>query len=237
MSSKPVVMVLGVFHFRYLEDIHEQYRQNEIKELVERIKMFNPTKVCVEELFERNHDLNADYQKFVSGDFELPAYETHQLGFRIARDLGHEKVYATDWMHLDKSDIDLLERGFEEAELKQPDLAKEAEKWLEELHKKFQPGTILEMIRSHNDVETNALDHQYYIRYKARFGEYPDYVGPFWLRWWYRRNLIIYSNIARLATPNDRIVAINGSGHNYLLKQFIRESGLFELENTERYLN
>jgi hypothetical protein len=30
MSSKPVVLVLGVFHFRYVEDILEPYRQKEI---------------------------------------------------------------------------------------------------------------------------------------------------------------------------------------------------------------
>lgn len=237
MSSKPVVLVLGVFHFRYIEDILEPYRQEEIQELVQRITKFRPTKVCLEKVVEGNDELNAEYQKFLSGNLELSSNERQQLGFRIARDLGHENVYATDWMHLDQTDLDLLERGFEEAEKKQPELVKESKEWTERLLKMFKPGTVLEMIRTHNDEELNAIDHQYYIRYRARLGEHPDYIGPFWLRWWYRRNLIIYSNIARLAAEDDRILVIYGSGHNYLLKQFIRESGLFELEHIDTYLS
>lgn len=237
MRSKPVVLVMGVFHFRYVDDILEPYRQKEIQELSQRIAEFRPTKVCVEEVLERNDELNKEYQKFLSGDSELLADEIQQLGYRIARDLGHEQIYATDYMHLDQADKDLLERGFEEAEKKQPELYNESNEWVERLHKMFKPGTVLEMIRNNNDDELNAFDHQYYIRYRARFGEYPDYIGSFWLRWWYMRNLIIYSNIARLATEDDRILVIYGSSHNYLLKQFIRESGLFELEHIDRYLN
>jgi len=236
MRSKPIVLVLGVFHFRYVEDILEPYRQKEIQELVQRITEFRPTKVCVEKVAERNDELNVEYRKYLSGDLELPANEIQQLGFRIAHDLGHENIYATDWMHLEQADIDLLERGFEEAEINQPELAKEAEEHTEQLRKMYKPGTVLEMIRSHNDEELNAFDHQYYIRYRARLGDYPDYIGPFWLRWWYRRNLIIFSNIARLATEDDWILVIYGSSHNYLLKQFIHESGLFEVEHIDKYL-
>lgn len=236
MSNKPVVLVLGVFHFRYVEDILEPYRQQEIQDLVQRIMEFRPTKVCLEAVVERNNELNEEYHQFLTADLELSENERHQLGFRIARNLGHENVYATDWMHLDQADIDLLEHGFEEAEKKQPELVKESEEWTERLRRMYKTGTMLEMIRSHNDEEINALDHQYYIRYRARLGEYPDYIGSFWLRWWYRRNLIVYSNIAGLASEDDRILAIYGSSHNYLLKQFIRESGLFELEDINTYL-
>jgi hypothetical protein len=139
-------------------------------------------------------------------------------------------------MHLDQADMDVLERGFAEAENKQPELVKEAEAWTERLRHMLKPGTVLDMIRTHNDEEINAIDHQYYIRYRARLGEYPDYIGPFWLRWWYRRNLIIYSNIARLAAEDERLLVIYGSSHNYLLKQFIRESGLLEMESADAYL-
>ncbi|MDF2721082.1 MAG: hypothetical protein K0Q59_757 [Paenibacillus sp.] len=236
MTSKPVVLVLGVFHFRYLNDILEPHRQKEILEVVQRIKEFRPTKICLEKVVEKNDELNAEYRDFVSGTLELTDNERHQLGFRIARELGHDNVYATDWMHLDQADMDVLERGFAEAENKQPELVKEAEAWTERLRHMLKPGTVLDMIRTHNDEEINAIDHQYYIRYRARLGEYPDYIGPFWLRWWYRRNLIIYSNIARLAAEDERLLVIYGSSHNYLLKQFIRESGLLEMESADAYL-
>ncbi|WP_274365772.1 DUF5694 domain-containing protein [Paenibacillus thermotolerans] len=104
MNNKPVVLVFGIFHFRYLEDIFEPHRQQEIQEVVQRILEFRPTKVCVEEVLERNDELNAQYQKYVSGDLELSANEIQQLGFRIAGAQGHDKIYATEWMHLDQAD-------------------------------------------------------------------------------------------------------------------------------------
>lgn len=237
MNGKPVVMVLGVFHFRYMEDVLEPHRQREVVDLVNRIKRFCPTKVGVEVVVDRQNEINGEYQRFLNGEFELTGNEVHQLAFRIARDLGHQQVHATDWMHIDDSDKEFLELGMQEAESKQPELIQELEQRIERLKGAVRPGTVTEMILSHNNDELNTLDHQTYIRYTARLGNFPDYVGTFWMRWWYRRNLIIYSNVCRLATEHDdRILIIYGSGHNYLLRQFIRESGLFQLERVESYL-
>ncbi len=234
---KPVVMMLGVFHFRFLDDILTPGRQMEIQEVVKRLKAFRPTKVAVEVVVERDEALNSDYRKFLEGDFELTCNEVHQLGFRVARGLRHEKVYATDWMQMEESEKEFLERGIEIAEKQYPDLVKEAEEFGVRIKKYMTPGTILEMMRTHNQEELNILDHQYYIRYRARLGAFPDYIGTFWLRWWYRRNLIIYSNVAGLATEaHDRVLVIYGSGHNYLVKQFLRESGLVELQEPGQYL-
>jgi len=248
MSRKPVVMVLGVFHFRYLEGVFEPQCQCEIQELVDRIKAFRPTKVGVEVVVEESETLNAEYQKFFSGDVKLTenqeylrgsaGNEVYQLAFRIARDMGHERIYATDWMKFDDVDKEVLEKGYERVESRQPELIEEEKVWWDRVIQTMtSSGTVLEKIRIHNNDEYNALDHQGYIRYRARLGEFPNYLGPWWLRWWYERNLIVYSNIARMAKDvDDRILIIYGSSHNYLLKQFIRESGLFELESVDRYL-
>lgn len=237
MTGQPVVLVLGMVHFQHMEDIREPHRQAEIRELIDRIAEFQPTKICVEQVAERQRELDAEYRQYREEEGELPANEIQQIGFRLAHRLGHERVYATDWMHLDPEDIDRLQKGFEEAERKQPELVRESQEWIEQrLQSHFKPGTVLEMIRQNNDETFNRRDHQYYIRYRARMGESPDYVGPFWLRWWYRRNLTIYANVARLAEADDRLLVLYGSGHNYLLKQFIRESELFELEPVDAYL-
>ncbi len=247
MSRKPVVMILGVFHFRYLEDVFEPQCQSEIQELVDRIKSFRPTKVGVEVVVEEDETLNDEYQKFLAGHVKLTGderllmgsagNEVYQLGFRIAREMGHERIYATDWMEFPDKDKEILEKAYERVEKRQPELLEEEKAWWARLNQKMSgSGTLSERIRIQNNDELNALDHQGYIRYRARLGEFPDYFGPWWLRWWYQRNLIVYSNITRMATDaNDRILIIYGSGHNYLLKQFIRESGLFELESVETY--
>ncbi|MGE0179289.1 MAG: DUF5694 domain-containing protein, partial [Sphingomonas sp.] len=52
--------------------------------------------------------------------------------------------------------------------------------------------------------------------------------GAAWVGTWYSRNLRILNNLRALATrPGERIVAIYGAGHGYLLDQLARESGEF----------
>jgi hypothetical protein len=54
--EKPTVMLLGTFHMRPSSDMHQleldnllaPKRQEEIREVVDRMKRYNPTKVAVE---------------------------------------------------------------------------------------------------------------------------------------------------------------------------------------------
>ena len=37
------------------------------------------------------------YKKFIAGEFELKRDERHQIGFRLAKKLGHGTVYGVDY--------------------------------------------------------------------------------------------------------------------------------------------
>ncbi|MBE3576099.1 MAG: hypothetical protein IMX00_00135 [Limnochordales bacterium] len=235
-DSKPAVMVLGTFHIaRSGIDIMSPRRQAEIRQCIERIKLFRPSKVAVEVVTERDEELNEEYRQYLAGDLTLKDNEVHQLAFRIAAALGHERLYAVDWM---KS------RGqrafgdvYEWAKTNQPDVFQFL--WGDRSERGGAPKeqTILDMLRSYNDPENVRQNHQFYM-HVARIGAADDYVGIDWLRWWYERNLIIYANIARLAeSPADRILLIIGADHVYLVSQFLRESGLFEVESAHTYLS
>jgi len=96
--------------------------------------------------------------------------------------------------------------------------------------------SIVDMLRSCNHPENVQQDHTRYMNL-ARIGSQNDYVGVDWLRWWYQRNLIIYVNLTRLVeSPDDRILLLIGAGHVYLVSQFLKESGLFEVESAYSYL-
>ena len=72
----------------------------------------------------------------------------------------------------------------------------------------------------------------------ARIGNDDEYIGIDWVRWWYQRNLIIYTNILDLiATKDDRVLVIIGSGHLHVTNQFLSESGEVDLLNPLNYLN
>jgi hypothetical protein len=49
-------------------------------------------------------------------------------------------------------------------------------------------------------------------------------VGAEQMELWWGRNLRIFSNIANIAGPDDRVLVIYGSGHKYLLDQFVQDA-------------
>jgi len=49
----------------------------------------------------------------------------------------------------------------------------------------------------------------------VRIGDLNNYVGIKCLSWWYKRNLIIFSNLARLInSENEKILLIIGCTHS-----------------------
>lgn len=242
-QHKPKVMVLGTFHMRYTPDIYKvefddllsERRQNEIRGVVEKVKIFNPTKLAFEVVKENEEEINEEYRQYLNGDLELKIDEMHQYGFRIASELGHQKVYAVDWM---KS---VGNRGigevFEWAKTEQPDLYKYIdEKYRSGRDFNLADKSIGTLMKEMNEESSVKREHEMYMTL-ARIGSEDDYVGIDWLRWWYQRNLIIYSNLARITnSPSDRTVLIIGAAHIHLVSQFLKESGMFDVEPAIAYL-
>lgn len=247
VSSTPTAtaMVVGTFHMQPTDDMfHTEVddllgpkRQAEIRECVERLKHFRPTKVAVEVIVDEQEALGRQYRDYVAGTLELATNEVHQLGFRVAAELGHPQVHAVDWMEWRGS------RGvgdvFQWAKKHQPSLFAELWRAVEAEQKSIGPGTatIIELLRQCNDPDAVAQSHKLYMNI-ARVGDGRDYVGIDWLRWWYERNLIIFANVARLVeSPNDRILLLIGAAHVHLLSRFMEESGLFHVESADRYFS
>jgi len=215
-------------------------KSDEVREVVERVKTFKPTKIAVEYDMVRQDLLHEQYQKFTRGELELENDEIHQFAFQIAKDLGHESIYAVDW----NRPVGGIPAGYvyEFAKEVQPQLYEEMLRSGDEAHAKDQElmnrSTIREYLLHLNKDTEVWKNHQQYIKYYARVASDDYYTGIDWLaNYWYRRNLIIYTNTCRLVkNDNERILVIYGAGHKHLLDQFFRESGLFQVEKTEEYL-
>ena len=66
-----------------------------IAEVIAVLQRFHPTKIAVES------DVTSDavpkrYQDYLAGKHELTRNEIEQLGFRLAKTLGHATIYAVD---------------------------------------------------------------------------------------------------------------------------------------------
>jgi Family of unknown function (DUF5694) len=128
------LLLLGTFHFqdrgldayrpRSRVDVLAPERQRELKEVVERLAAFRPTKVAVERHAQWQAQLDAEYAAYrrsapgAEGARALPADEVYQLGFRLAARCGHPRVYgvnAWDRHYEPWGDLDAYTRAHGEA--------------------------------------------------------------------------------------------------------------------------
>ncbi|MCM3628345.1 DUF5694 domain-containing protein [Paenibacillus glycanilyticus] len=244
-SHKAKILVLGTFHMGSTPDLFSveienhltDKRQEEILEVIERINAFKPTRIAVE-MEQRNTDsINEKYRRFLSGEYELESSEVYQLGFRIAASNQLEEINCVDWMGQGG------EKGvgevYEWASENQPELFNSLFGWLQQNPLSNKPNeyrSILDMYRNCNDLDFLERNHMMNINI-SRIKSTEEYIGMDWLSWWYKRNLIMYANLAELAASSDeRILFIVGGAHVQILSNFLAEGGLFELEKTQPYL-
>lgn len=237
-------MVLGTFHMRYTPDLQRvefdnlllPKRQEEIRKVVNVLKNYNPTKIAFEVVKEKDNLLNEEYQQYINGQLELKVDEIHQFGFRTAAELKHKNIYAVDWME------SVGNRAFSQvldwAKIEQPDLAHFIdEEYRFKLQLDLDDKCIFEMICKYNEEIFIKKQHEMYMQI-ARIGNGVEYVGIDWVRWWYQRNLIIYSNLAEITnSSSDKTLLIIGSAHVYLVSQFLKESELFDVVTLDAYLD
>ena len=232
-EHKPKVLVLGSEHMSENEEFLSDRRQAEIEELVSLVQKFSPTKIAVEVITDENDRLNEQFKQYKLGTYKLVLNEIDQIGFRMAANLQHEQIYAVDWMG--GSDVtDVWEvQGW--AKKNQPQLFEEIFGWVPELEL-TDDKSVLDFYKEMNDpVLLNKL-HKLYVN-MARIGDFGHYVGMEWLTWWYKRNLIMYSNIARLIdSPEERILFIVGSSHCSIVSKFLEEGENCVVVSPQNYL-
>lgn len=151
--------------------------------------------------------------------------ETIQIGFRIAKQMRCADVYAID----DDSEMDGT--VFEDPS---PAL-REAMERLWEFERQEKTDTIIEHIRCLNRVEWSRRNHVAYMR-ANEIEQNGDCLGAKAVAQWYARNLMIFSNLQRLATHHKRIFVVYGAGHLQILRDLIRADDRLRLVDTELYL-
>lgn len=235
--QKPQVMVMGTFHFRgsstdaisvTMGDVLTPERQAEIEELVDRLARFEPTKIMVEVVPEREKELNATYRAYLAGQHELKAGETEQIAMRLGKRLGHERLYAVD--HQQPMDFERMMGAGQAAG--QGELLGSFQSLMAEVRQTFEKvqgpdRSILDAIRFHNG-EWALSGNSLYLQL-ALLGSTGNPAGAEVIAGWYERNLKIYANIARaIETPDERVLVVFGSGHLAQLASFFDENPNYE---------
>ena len=225
-AQRAEVLVLGVYHMAnpgrdifnmQADDALAPKRQQEIAELAAVLAKFKPTKIALEH--DSQEKLNARYAKYVAGNYALTANETDQIGLRLAKELGHTTIYAVDadgdfpFQRV----INFAKATGQSARLDA--MMGEIGEMVKAQDEYLKSHTVLQTLLYMNSDVKVAQDIGFYYL-EARFGEPGDYAGPDLLAEWYRRNVRIYNNVAKLVTsPEERVLVIFGAGHLGWLRQ------------------
>ncbi len=250
-ETKPSLMVVGSYHFENpgrdivktaVTDVSTPERQKQLDEFVKKLEKFKPTKIVLECGTDNSAKFQENFSKYLAGDYKLLIDERDQIGFRLAKNLGHKQIYCVDWNEeapgndsdynyveyagKDKKQDEFLKKTFKNFQ----DEADKRNKW-------FIKASILDQFIYLNNPVQIERDHAGYFDI-ARIGNGKDYIGANWLAsYWYGRNLKIFLNIIRITdSSKDKILAVYGAGHLKLLNQFATESGFYNVESPLKYL-
>jgi hypothetical protein len=223
-------MLVGLFHFHnpnadYVKfagiDVMTPERQREIAEVTAALARFQPTRIAVERPVEERDTLNARYASYRHGGFELTANEVYQLGFRLAGRMGHDSIYPVDY-----------QRGFAMDSVMQyaaehdPQAMAGFQQYIGRvqtlLDSMQQHATIAANLRLFSEPANVAVGNEAYV-VLATVGAGDGYVGARAVAGWYERNLGIFANLSRVATPGQRVVLLIGSGHVPIIRQLVIE--------------
>ena len=245
---KPTLVILGTYHMGTpgnnvvngkVDDVTTPERQKQIVELVEKLKKFKPTKIVIECDLEADAKTQEIYARYLSGSYQLSKNETNQIGFRLAKEADHKKVYCVDWSDFwDDPSINYIKYAAKDAEFDSflKGANQKFKKRIDAEHEKLFTLSVIDQLVLLNQPERMEKDHQGYFNL-MRIGRGKEYIGTNYVAWWYRRNLTILDNIIRITdSPQERLLVIYGVGHNKLLTQFAKESGFYNVESPLKYL-
>jgi hypothetical protein len=228
-EARPEILVLGTYHMAnpghdihnmQADDVLSPKRQQEIAQLIEVLKRFQPTKIAIEAEV-GSQRVGQEYSDYLAGKYTLSRNETNQVGYRLAKELGHKAVHPIDvdgefpWQRVvNYAKANGHAEGLDAINASWGTLVKETGDFL-------QSHTVLETLQFMNSDPRVAKDVGLYYA-AARFGDPSEYAGPDLLAAWYQRNIRIYCNLVKLIeSPNDRVLVIYGAGHLGWLRQDI----------------
>jgi hypothetical protein len=239
------LLILGTYHMANpgldshnldADDVLAPKRQKELEEVTAKIARFAPTKIAIEGAY-RETTWTSRYEKYRAGTYQLGTNEIEQIGFRLAKMLGHTQVYPVDFPMMMSgllySEVDFNVKKKKTEKEEKP----AAPPALSEEDRILRASTVAQYLaRMNEDARVIASNRPYMEMLKpddnVAIYESADSVAN-----WYKRNLRIFANVNRITDfSKDRVLLIIGSGHLPILRQFTSDSPQFCLVNPMQYL-
>lgn len=241
------ILLLGSYHMANpgadgfnleADDVLTPKRQVEIEAVVARLIGFEASKVAVEAPWDDSATY-ARWEGYVSGDHELRRSEEEQIGFRLARAMGHERIYAIDVPStLDFESVQRIAMANPELAARLGGMQQVGEEVMSAMARWLAEGTVGQMLARMNHPDMITKAHVPYVEFFAPVVDADDYAGADMVAEWYRRNLRIFANLTRIVdAEDDRVLLIFGQGHIPILRDLVVDYPDFCVEDPLPYLD
>jgi hypothetical protein len=218
-----------IFNLR-ADDVLAPKRQAEIREVLDVLARFRPSKIAVEAASDSAKI--KQYQDYLAGKYELGHDERDQIGFRLGKELNLPKIYGID----EQGEFpfpavqDYAKAHGREKELES--LMAQVGKTVQDDNEFLKSHSVLQMLLRTNSSDAVRRGLAGYALL-AHFGEEYDYAGAGLLTEWYQRNMRIHTHLLNIIEPGDRVLVIYGSGHLGLLRQNVQADPTLTLRTLE----
>lgn len=249
-KPEPVsVLILGTYHFgnpgqdlhnMKVEDVRTPEKQAELADVAARLARFKPNKIAVEAVSERDDLTTKKFDGFTPEMLTKNADERVQIAFRLAHNLGQKSVYGID----EQSDkIDYFPYDKVQAYAKAhgkgtmlDDLNAQVGAIISKMEADQKTKSVREMLLEQNQPERIDADHCNFYYALLPLGNNQTQPGADLNGSWYLRNAKIFSKLAQITKPGDRVLVTFGAGHSYWLRHFVRNTPGFVLAEADDYL-
>ncbi|HKH48297.1 MAG TPA: DUF5694 domain-containing protein [Thermoanaerobaculia bacterium] len=241
--ARAQVLVLGTYHFANpnrdyvktnVDDHLSEKRQAQIQTVADLLAKFKPTKIALE-VTAGDERLQRRYEAYLAGEYTLRANESDQIGLRLAKMLGHPRVYAVDH----SMDMDFgaaVAAAQESGDRKFLERFQQTIGMIEDLQKRQATMSVREILAEMNGPKQLAIGRDLYLQI-ARVRSGDKYVGADQAAAWYQRNFRIFANLMQVIdAPDDRVLVIFGAGHSPLLRELVQSDPDLELVEAVDYL-
>lgn len=218
MTIKKEIILVGTYHFEQDEELIKE-KKEEVIELVDYLSKYNPTKVALEWEKEQEQELNEAYANS-NGTYSID--EIQQIGFRLARKLQHEQVYAVNWVgQITQDDLLKLNHAIQNS---YPEIVKLMS--TTSSNELSMDTKLSSSFQDLNDDKTNKHLENLYLSFVGVDDTNGEKIGFTFLHKWLEREFMIFRNIVSLSErAHERILLIIGGDHLWMLKTLFEGNG------------
>lgn len=244
-TAQHQVLTFGTFHFDRSRDgsdvvakehidISKDANQKELGAIVDLLSTFRPDKIAVEWKPTHQKTMDSLYTQYLNGNYSLEKHETFQIGFRLAKRLGHTKVYCID----NNPPFPEYINAIDDWETYADSLGhlglwstydienKRLNTFMDTIQRHLSVNAYLKMI---NSKKHSKRQKQLWTTGLVNVGYEGPYLGADVVARWYRRNIRLFANAKNLVTTNENLLIIYGGAHKWILDELFEATPDFQV--------